>query len=89
MSYRDLNRRLEVTLGALSRIPLWTSHRKLRHPKAPNVLLILTDDVGFGATSTFGGPIPTPTFDRLAANGLRYTAFHTTALPLARREPGL
>ena len=47
---------------------------------APNVLLILTDDVGFGATSTFGGPIPTPTFDRLAANGLRYTAFHTTAL---------
>ena len=47
---------------------------------APNILLILTDDVGFGATSTFGGPIPTPTFDRLAANGLRYTAFHTTAL---------
>jgi arylsulfatase A-like enzyme len=47
---------------------------------APNILLILTDDVGFGATTTFGGPIPTPTFDRLAANGLRYTAFHTTAL---------
>src|SRR5512145_330341 len=47
---------------------------------APNVLLILTDDVGFGATSTFGGPIPTPTFDRLAANGLRYNQFHTTAL---------
>ena len=47
---------------------------------APNVLLILTDDVGFGASSTFGGPIPTPTFDRLAANGLRYNQFHTTAL---------
>jgi len=47
---------------------------------APNVLLILTDDVGFGATSTFGGPIPTPTFDRLAAAGLRYNNFHTTAL---------
>jgi arylsulfatase A-like enzyme len=47
---------------------------------APNVLLILTDDVGFGATSTFGGPIPTPTFDKLAANGLRYNRFHTTAL---------
>jgi arylsulfatase len=47
---------------------------------APNVLLILTDDVGFGATSTFGGPIPTPTFDRLAAMGLRYNNFHTTAL---------
>lgn len=47
---------------------------------APNVLLILTDDVGFGATSPFGGPIPTPTFDRLARNGLRYTQFHTCAL---------
>jgi arylsulfatase len=46
----------------------------------PNVLLILTDDVGFGASSTFGGPIETSTFDRLAANGLRYTQFHTTAL---------
>ena len=54
---------------------------------APNILLILTDDVGFGATSTFGGPIPTPTLDRLAKNGLRYTQFHTTALcsPTARR----
>ena len=39
---------------------------------APNVLLILTDDVGFGATSTFGGPIPTPTFDKVARNGLRF-----------------
>jgi arylsulfatase len=47
---------------------------------APNVLLILTDDVGFGATSTFGGPIPTPTADRIAAMGLRYNNFHTTAL---------
>jgi len=47
---------------------------------APNVLLILTDDVGFGASSTFGGAIPTPTFDRLAKDGLRYNTFHTTAL---------
>ena len=47
---------------------------------APNILLILTDDVGFGATSTFGGPIPTPTFDRLAEVGIRYNQFHTTAL---------
>jgi arylsulfatase A-like enzyme len=47
---------------------------------APNILLILTDDVGFGATSTFGGPIPTPTFDALARAGLRYNAFHTTAM---------
>ncbi len=53
----------------------------LEAPKgAPNVLLILTDDVGFGATSTFGGPIQTPSFQRLADNGLRYNAFHTTAL---------
>lgn len=47
---------------------------------APNVLLIMTDDTGFGAASTFGGPIPTPTFDRLAKSGLRYNEFHTTAL---------
>ena len=43
-------------------------------------MLILTDDVGFGASSTFGGPIPTPSMDRLAREGLRYTQFHTTAL---------
>ena len=54
---------------------------EVQAPKgAPNVLLILTDDVGFGASSTFGGPIPTPTFDRLASSGLRYNQFHTTAL---------
>jgi len=47
---------------------------------APNILVILTDDVGFGASSTFGGPISTPTMDRLAQNGLRYNSFHTTAL---------
>ena len=48
--------------------------------KAPNVVIVLIDDVGFGATSTFGGPIRTPTFDRLAGAGLRYNNFHTTAL---------
>ncbi|MBI5757987.1 MAG: arylsulfatase [Planctomycetales bacterium] len=47
---------------------------------APNVLLIMTDDVGFGAASTFGGPVPTPSFDRLAKAGLRFNNFHTTAL---------
>jgi len=47
---------------------------------APNILLILTDDVGFGASSPFGGPIQTPTFQRVADAGLRYNAFHTTAL---------
>jgi len=54
---------------------------EIKAPKgAPNILLILTDDVGFGASSTFGGPVPTPTMDHLAASGLRYTQFHTTAL---------
>ncbi len=53
----------------------------IKAPKgAPNVLVILLDDVGFGHTSTFGGPVPTPTLDRLAQNGLRYNTFHTTAL---------
>ncbi len=47
---------------------------------APNVLVILTDDVGFGASSTFGGPVPTATMDRLAKSGLRYTQFNTCAL---------
>jgi arylsulfatase A-like enzyme len=47
---------------------------------APNVLVILLDDYGYGASSTFGGPIPMPTADRLAAQGLRYTRFHTTAM---------
>lgn len=47
---------------------------------APNVLVVLIDDSGFGQWSTFGGLIPTPNLDRLAANGLRYTRFHTTAL---------
>jgi arylsulfatase len=47
---------------------------------APNVLLVLLDDVGFGATSTFGGPCSTPTFQMLADNGLKFNHFHTTAL---------
>ena len=55
--------------------------KSVEAPKgAPNVLLILTDDVGFGASSTFGGPIQTPNFQRIADNGLRYNMFHTTAL---------
>lgn len=49
-------------------------------PGAPNVLIVLLDDVGFGAASTFGGPCATPTADRLAAGGLKYTRFHTTSL---------
>ena len=53
----------------------------LRPPAgAPNVLIVLLDDVGFGASSVFGGPVNTPVAERLAADGLRYTRFHTTAL---------
>jgi arylsulfatase len=47
---------------------------------APNVVLILIDDAGFGQFSTFGGGVPSPTMDRLAAEGLRFNRFHTTAL---------
>jgi arylsulfatase len=54
---------------------------EVKAPKgAPNLVIVLIDDLGFGATSTFGGPIATPTLDRLAQNGLRYNNFHTTAL---------
>src|SRR5499433_1783759 len=53
----------------------------VKAPKgAPNILLILLDDVGFGQFSTFGGGVPSPTMDRLAKEGLRYNHFHTTAL---------
>ncbi len=59
----------------------------LRPPKgAPNVLIILLDDVGFGASSAFGGPCHTPTAERLAANGLKYSRFHTTAMCAATRQ---
>ena len=47
---------------------------------APNVLLIMTDDQGYGVSGTFGGVIPTPAMDRIAKAGLRYTQFHSTAL---------
>src|SRR5580692_3550680 len=47
---------------------------------APNILLIMTDDQGYGVSSTFGGVIPTPALDRVAQAGLRYTQFHSTAL---------
>ena len=59
----------------------------LRPPKgAPNVLIVLLDDVGFAASSAFGGPIHTPTADRLAKNGLRFNRFHTTALCSPTRQ---
>jgi arylsulfatase len=69
----------EIELNAAQSKPAWPM--RVVPPKgAPNILLIMTDDVGFGAPSTFGGVIPTPALDRIAANGLRYTNFHSTAL---------
>jgi arylsulfatase A-like enzyme len=65
-SYRDSTSQIQPTLSA--------------PPGAPNIVLILLDDAGYGQTSTFGAPIPTPTLDRLAAEGLRYTRFNVTAL---------
>jgi arylsulfatase A-like enzyme len=59
----------------------------LRPPEgAPNVLVILLDDAGFGSSSAFGGPCETPNFERLAEHGLRYNRFHTTALCSPTRQ---
>jgi arylsulfatase A-like enzyme len=59
----------------------------LRPPAgAPNILIVLLDDVGFAASSAFGGPINTPVAERLARNGLKYTRFHTTALCSPTRQ---
>jgi len=61
--------------------------REIRPPAdAPNVLIVLIDDAGFGSSSAFGGPCYTPTFEKLAAEGLRYTRFHTTALCSPTRQ---
>ena len=69
----------EINLNANQSKPWWPP--RVVPPKgAPNILLIMTDDVGFGAPSTFGGVIPTPALDRIAKMGLRYTQFHSTAL---------
>ena len=59
--------------------PFWPP--RIVPPKgAPNVLLIMTDDQGYGVSGTFGGVIPTPTLDRIANSGLKFTEFHSTAL---------
>jgi arylsulfatase A-like enzyme len=55
-------------------------------PGAPNVLIVLLDDVGFGASSAFGGPCHMPTAERLAAGGLKFSRFHTTALCSPTRQ---
>ncbi|PNG24755.1 arylsulfatase [Methylocella silvestris] len=69
----------EIKLNAAQSTPAWPA--RVVPPKgAPNILLIMTDDVGFAAPSTFGGVIPTPTLDAIADAGLRYTNFHSTSL---------
>ena len=69
----------EIGLDAKGSKPWWPP--KIVPPKgAPNILLIVTNDQGYGISGTFGGVIPTPTMDRIAQMGLRYTAFHSTAL---------
>lgn len=68
-----------ANLNATQSTPWWQP-RIVPPAGAPNILLIMTDDVGFAAPSTFGGVIPTPTLDRVAAAGLRYTNFHSTSL---------
>ncbi len=69
----------KIERNAAQSTPYWPM--RVVPPKgAPNVLLIMTDDTGFGVSSTFGGVIPTPALDRIAANGLRYTNFNSTAL---------
>ncbi|WP_024757520.1 arylsulfatase [Streptomyces exfoliatus] len=77
----DVNRPGPITYDAKDPDTSFPPIRPLMPPKqAPNMMVIMLDDVGFGATSTFGGPCATPVLDRLAENGLRYTRFHTTAL---------
>ncbi len=69
----------KIERNAAQSTPYWPP--RVEPPKgAPNILLIMTDDSGFGVPSTFGGVIPTPTLDRVAAMGLRYTNFNSTAL---------
>jgi len=58
-------------------------------PGAPNVIIFLIDDIGFGHPGTFGGEIPMPTLDKLASEGLRYNRFHTTALCSPTRNANL
>src|SRR5689334_10765321 len=71
--------RVDRALGGSK--PDWAAIAPIRAPDgAPNVLLVLIDDAGFGNPATFGGPIATPNYTRLAEHGLRYNRFHVTAL---------
>ncbi|MDN7026022.1 arylsulfatase [Methanoculleus sp. FWC-SCC1] len=70
-----------VNVDARDSVPDWTPYKEPKAPEgAPNVLMIVLDDVGYSAMSCYGGLIETPNIDRLAENGLLYTQWHTTAL---------
>ena len=76
-----------ITYDAKSPDTKFPPIERLRPPKgAPNVLIVLIDDAGFGASSAFGGPCQTPTLEKLAQGGLKYTRFHTTALCSPTRQ---
>jgi arylsulfatase len=76
-----------ITYDAKSPDTAFPPIEQLRPPAgAPNVLIVLIDDAGFGSSSAFGGPCQTPTLDKLAAGGLRYNRFHTTALCSPTRQ---
>src|SRR5262245_59591546 len=83
----DIRRRGVTTYDAKDPETKFPPIRDLRPPKgAPNILIVLLDDVGFAAASAFGGPCQTPTAERLASAGLRYNRFHTTALCSPTRQ---
>ncbi len=98
MSEEDKKHRTHLPMPNTSRQPLVTYDAKdpdtklapieqLRPPKgAPNVLIVLIDDAGFGSSSAFGGPCKTPTAEKLATEGLRFNRFHTTAICSATRQ---
>jgi arylsulfatase len=69
----------KIERNVLQSTPYWPP-RVVAPEGAPNILLIITDDAGYGVAGTFGGVIPTPAMDRIADNGLRYTHFHSTAV---------
>ena len=76
-----------TSLDARTQNPPFEPVQPLRAPEgAPNVVLVLLDDMGFGASSSFGGPCHMPTADRLAQGGLRYSRFHVTAICSPTRQ---
>ena len=70
---------VKIERNVIDSTPYWPP-RVVPKKGAPNILLIMTDDAGYGVSGTFGGVIPTPAMDRIANNGLRYTHFHSTAV---------